>query len=54
MYQLTHINKIKLEQEGELRTELLVNESIMEIVDDYKQDKNQAMITRYYPPVTCS
>ena len=54
MYQLTHINKIKLEQEGKLRTEVLVNESILEIVDGFKIDKNQETITRYYPPVTRS
>ena len=34
-YPITHINKIKLEQEGNLRTEVLVNESILEIVDGF-------------------
>ena len=50
-YQLTHINKIKLEQEGKLRTELLVNESILEIVDGFKIDKpgndNEILPTGY-------
>ena len=38
-YPITHINKIKLEQEGKLRIEVLVNESILEIVDGFKIDK---------------
>ena len=46
--------KLKLEREGNIMTEVLVNEVIMNIIDYYKIGSNQVRITRYYPQITRS
>ena len=51
-YNLPHINKQKMEREGKLRTEVLVSELDMNIINEYKIGSNQVRITRFYPPIT--
>ena len=51
-YTLPHINKLKLEKEGKLRTEVLVSEGDMNLINEYKIGTNQVRITRFYPPIT--
>ena len=53
-YNLPHINKIKLEREGKLSTEVLVSEEDMSIINDNNIGINQFRITRYYPQITYS
>ena len=41
-----------MEREGKLRTEVLVSELDMDIINEYKIGTNQVRITRFYPPIT--
>ena len=52
-YNIPHINKKKMDREGKLKTEVLVSEDMMELINDYKICTNQVRITSYYPPITC-
>ena len=51
-YTLSHINKQKMEIESKLRTEVMVSEEGMNIINDYQIDSNQVRMTRYYPLIT--
>ena len=51
-YNVPHINKQKMEREGKLRTEVMVSELDMNIINEYKIGTNQVRITRFYPPIT--
>ena len=41
-----------MEREGKLRTEVMVSELDMNIINDNKIGTNQVRITRFYPPIT--
>ena len=45
-YNIPNINKIKLEREGKLRTEVLVSEEDMNMINDHNIGMNQVRITR--------
>ena len=53
-YNIPHINKQKMEREGKLRTELLVGELDINIINEYKIGSNQVRITHFYPSITRS
>ena len=41
-----------MEREGKLRSEVMVSEEDMNLINEYQIGTNQVRITRYYPPIT--